>query len=157
MGVFLWGMLRENPDELDSVLTGRPAPTLTIDPFEGMPEPELTGQVTLVNFWASWCGPCRVEHPVLMDLADEGLAIVGINYKDDPANAQGFLAELGNPYTSVGADNSGRTGIDWGIYGVPETFVLDADGQIILRFPGPVTQSALENRIRPAIAEAAGG
>lgn len=157
MGVFLWGMLRENPDELDSVLTGRPAPALTIDPFEGMPEPELTGQVTLVNFWASWCGPCRVEHPVLMDLADEGLAIVGINYKDDPANAQGFLAELGNPYTSVGADNSGRTGIDWGIYGVPETFVLDADGQIILRFPGPVTQSALENRIRPAIAEAAGG
>lgn len=112
------------------------------------------GQVKLVNYWASWCAPCRAEHPNLVALADEGLPIYGINYKDDPDKALAFLAELGNPYKAVSADDTGRTAIDWGLYGVPETYVLAGDGTVILRFAGPITQRSLEDTIRPAIAEA---
>jgi cytochrome c biogenesis protein CcmG/thiol:disulfide interchange protein DsbE len=104
-----------------------------------------------VNYWASWCAPCRVEHPNLEALADEGLTIYGINYKDDPRNAEAFLEELGDPYAAIGSDSSGRTAIDWGLYGVPETYVIDGEGRVVLRFAGPVTQRALETRIRPAI------
>jgi len=150
LGTFLWAMLRDNPDELPSQFIAQTAPPLDVEPFEGT-LPDLGGEVMLVNFWASWCGPCRIEHPVLMDLAAEGIPIVGINYKDDPANARAFLDELGNPYAAIGADSTGRTGIDWGLYGVPETFVIDAEGRIVLRFPGPVTASALATRVRPAI------
>jgi cytochrome c biogenesis protein CcmG/thiol:disulfide interchange protein DsbE len=110
--------------------------------------------VKLVNFWASWCAPCRVEHPVLEDLAADGLPIIGVNYKDDPEKALGFLAELGDPYTAVGADPEGRTGLDWGLYGVPETFVIDSDGTVLLRHPGPITRDVLDRRIMPAIDEA---
>ncbi|SOH94151.1 cytochrome c biogenesis protein CcmG, thiol:disulfide interchange protein DsbE [Monaibacterium marinum] len=150
LGTFLWAMLRDNPDELQSQFIAQPAPPLSVEPFGG-PLPELGGEVMLVNFWASWCGPCRVEHPVLMQLAEEGIPIVGVNYKDDPEDARAFLAELGDPYTAVGADETGRTGIDWGLYGVPETFVIDSEGRVVLRFPGPVTPGALEARVRPAI------
>ncbi len=108
----------------------------------------------LVNYWASWCAPCRVEHPTLEELAAEGVPIYGINYKDDPAKALAFLAELGNPYVAMGADASGRTALDWGVYGVPETFVIDGDGTVILRFAGPITGSVLEKTIRPALAAA---
>ena len=94
--------------------------------------------VKLVNFWASWCGPCRVEHPVLTALAAEGVPVIGINYKDDPDKARAFLAELGDPYAKIGADDSGRTGLDWGIYGVPETFVVDGAGKVVMRYPGPL-------------------
>ena len=155
LGLFLWGMYYTD-DELPSQFIAQPAPPLTVEPFGG-DLPELGGEVMLVNFWASWCGPCRIEHPILMDLAAEGLPIVGINYKDDPENARAFLAELGDPYVAVGADTTGRTGIDWGLYGVPETFVIDPEGRIVLRFPGPVTESVLESRIRPALEQAAGG
>jgi cytochrome c biogenesis protein CcmG/thiol:disulfide interchange protein DsbE len=113
--------------------------------------------VKLVNFWASWCGPCRVEHPLLTALAAEGVPIVGVNYKDDPEKALGFLAELGDPYALIGADASGRTGLDWGIYGVPETFVIGPDGRVVLRFPGPLSPDVVEERIRPAIAAASAG
>ncbi len=157
LGTFLWAMFRENPDELPSTFIAQAAPPLTVEPMDGRPLPEFGGEVMLVNFWASWCGPCRIEHPHLMDLAEEGLAIVGVNYKDDPDDARGFLAELGDPYTAIGVDETGRTGIDWGLYGVPETFVLDADGRIVLRFPGPVTEEVLEARIRPAIEAARTG
>lgn len=156
--LFFFGMLRENPDELPSALTGQPAPDLRIEPLSGQPvlSPEALrdGEVKLVNFWASWCAPCRVEHPQLMALAAEGIPIHGINYKDSEANAAGFLADLGDPFTLAGSDPQGRTGIDWGVYGVPETFVLDGQGTIIARFAGPITTSVLEKTIRPAIAEA---
>jgi cytochrome c biogenesis protein CcmG/thiol:disulfide interchange protein DsbE len=114
------------------------------------------GTVKLVNFWASWCAPCRVEHATLTVLAGEGVAVYGVNYKDKPDAALGFLDELGNPYAAVGADETGRIGIEWGLYGVPETFVIDGAGKVVMRFAGPVTQRALESDIRPALAEAAG-
>lgn len=158
---FYVGMQRENPDELPSALQGRKAPEMTVTPLGDLTpfdrETLATGEVKLVNFWASWCGPCRVEHPNLQQLADEGVVIYGVNYKDQPGNALSFLEELGDPYAAVAADESGRTGLDWGLYGVPETFVLDANGKVILRFPGPVTQRVLNDTIRPAMAEAAGG
>ncbi len=154
------GMNRGDPGALSSALEGRMAPTLeAAQPFAGAPpldDAVLTdGTVKLVNYWASWCAPCRAEHPTLERLAGEGLAIYGINYKDDPARAQGFLDELGNPYAALGADPNGRMAIDWGVYGMPETFVIAGDGTVVLRFAGPVTSRVLEDRIRPALAEAA--
>lgn len=159
-GVAFVGLRRENPDELPSALIGRPAPgldrtvALRADPPPTAADLTAPG-VKLVNFWASWCGPCRVEHPLLTALAAEGIPVIGVNYKDTPAKALGFLDELGDPYAKIGADATGRTGLDWGIYGVPETFVVGPDGTILLRFPGPLSPGVVEKRIRPAI-EAAG-
>ena len=154
-GLFLGGMFRDDPDALPSTRIGRAAPALEAAPLPPLPpiaEDQLArGKVTLVNYWASWCAPCRVEHPQLVQLNSEGLDIVGVNYKDAPEHALRFLAELGDPYVAVGTDRAGRTAIDWGVYGVPETFVVDGNGDVILRFAGPVTESILENRIRPAI------
>jgi cytochrome c biogenesis protein CcmG/thiol:disulfide interchange protein DsbE len=110
--------------------------------------------VKLVNFWASWCAPCRAEHPILSELAAQGITVHGVNYKDDPAKAQAFLAELGNPYATIGADPAGRTAIDWGLYGVPETFVIDGSGTVVLRFAGPITRQELDRKILPAIRKA---
>ena len=106
-----------------------------------------------MNFWASWCGPCRVEHPILAELAEEGITVIGVNYKDDPEKALGFLAQLGDPYAKVGADTTGRTGLDWGIYGVPN-FVVAADGTVLMRHPGPLTEDAVAKRLKPAIESA---
>lgn len=157
-GLFLGGMYRDDPDALPSALVGQMAPAVpetALDGTEPFTADVLTdGDVKLVNYWASWCAPCRVEHPQLMKLAEEGLPIYGINYKDDAAKALAFLDELGNPYAGVVADEFGRYSIDWGVYGVPETFVIDGDGRVLLRFAGPVTQVIMENRIRPAIARA---
>ncbi len=157
--MFYLGMQREDPDALPSVQIGRIAPPMKITSLGDLPgftNEDLEGPgVKLVNYWASWCAPCRVEHPNLKALAEEGIPIYGINYKDDPAKALAFLEELGNPYAGIGADESGRTAIDWGAYGVPETFVIDGEGRVVLRFAGPVTQRSLESKIRPAI-EAAG-
>ena len=113
------------------------------------------GQVKLVNYWASWCAPCRAEHPNLEKLAQEGIPVYGINYKDKLANADAFLSELGDPYAAIGRDENGRMGLDWGVYGVPETYVIDGDGTIILRFAGPITQRVIESTIRPALEKAA--
>ncbi|MAQ85164.1 DsbE family thiol:disulfide interchange protein [Psychromarinibacter halotolerans] len=156
--LFLLGMNRDDPDALPSSIEGQAAPTLTVTPLEPLPgfdaDTLAMPGVKLVNYWASWCAPCRVEHPNLEALAAEGVPIYGINYKDDPAKALGFLEELGNPYAGVMADG-GRTALDWGVYGVPETFVLDGDGNVVLRFAGPVTQRVIEERIRPAMERAA--
>ncbi len=111
--------------------------------------------VKLVNFWASWCQPCRVEHPMLEKLQAEGVVIYGINYKDKPADAMKLMAELGNPYAKIGADN-GKMALNWGVYGVPETYVIDGKGVVVLRWAGPITEDVLERTIRPAMAKAAG-
>ncbi|MGB5837584.1 MAG: DsbE family thiol:disulfide interchange protein [Albidovulum sp.] len=157
--MFVWGMGRDNPDALPSTREGQLAPPVAITPLADLPvfsDADLRdGKVKLVNFWASWCGPCRAEHPNLAQLAKEGVTIYGVNYKDKPGPAVRFLEELGNPYRATGADESGRMGIDWGLYGVPETFVIDGQGKVILRFAGPVTQRVLESDIRPAMNEAA--
>ncbi|MGG7644456.1 DsbE family thiol:disulfide interchange protein [Rhodovulum sp. YNF3179] len=156
--LFFLGLNRENPDALPTALAGKPAPAVMIEPLgEGA---QLTDAmirapgVKLVNFWASWCAPCRVEHPNLEELAAGGLTIYGVNYKDKPRQALGFLDELGDPYAALGADPAGRMAIEWGVYGVPETFVVDGNGRIIARVAGPVTDRALETTLRPAIAEA---
>lgn len=153
------GLRRDNPDELPSALLGKPAPPIDrLVPLRPDPVPtaaDLTAPgVKLVNFWASWCGPCRAEHPVLEQLAAEGVPIIGVNYKDQPAQALAFLADLGDPFTRIGADKTGRTGLDWGIYGVPETFVIDGEGRILLRFPGPLSPAIVESRLRPAMEKA---
>ena len=110
------------------------------------------GQIKLVNFWASWCAPCRVEHPQLESLADDGIEIFGVNYKDNPEKALGFLAEMGNPFAKAGADAQGKMATDWGVYGVPETFVVDGDGRVLLRFAGPLTEEVVANQIEPLLA-----
>jgi len=157
-GLALVGLQRENPDELPSALAGKPAPAVQITPLgESMlfSDSDLrTGEVKLVNYWASWCAPCRVEHPNLAQLAADGVTIYGVNYKDKPDNALGFLKELGNPYAALGADAEGRMALNWGVYGVPETYVIDGKGNIVLRFAGPITQRVLDSTILPAIAAA---
>lgn len=158
-GLFMGGMYRDDPDGLPSTLVGRAAPALELTPLGSEPPFDLTALegegAKIVNYWASWCAPCRVEHAQLMQLAGEGLPIFGINYKDDAAKALGFLTELGNPYQANGQDKNGRTALNWGVYGVPETFVIDAQGRVVLRFAGPVTPVILEKRIRPALEAAA--
>ncbi|WGH80425.1 DsbE family thiol:disulfide interchange protein [Jannaschia sp. GRR-S6-38] len=153
-GFFLSGLFREDPDALPSALIGATAPALTVTELPGKPvmtDAALTdGEVKLVNFWASWCVPCRVEHPQLEALAEE-LPVYGINYKDTPQAALEFLEELGDPYAAIGVDGSARTGIDWGLYGVPETFVLAGDGTVMLRFAGPITEKVVTDSIAPAI------
>lgn len=159
--MFFVGMQREDPDALPSALAGRAAPAVEVTPLGDLPtfdDAALRAPgVKLVNFWASWCAPCRVEHPNLEALADEGLTIYGVNYKDKPANAQGFLDEMGNPYAAMGQDDSGRMALDWGLYGVPETYVIDGDGTIVLRHAGPITQRIIDSTIRPAIEKARAG
>lgn len=156
----IWKMFfSEGGDALPSTREGRIAPALVkLTDFDGEPgftHDDLTsGGVKLVNFWASWCAPCRAEHPMLEKLAAEGVDIKGVNYKDVPQNAARFLEQLGNPYSALMTDGEGRTGLEWGLYGVPETFVVAADGTVVKRFAGPITESILENIIRPAIADA---
>jgi len=158
-GMFYFNLGREGGQDLPSTMIGRAAPellkitALRDDPAPTVADLQADG-IKFVNFWASWCGPCRVEHPLLEKMADDGLNLIGINYKDAPDNALGFLAELGDPFTKLGADRAGRTGLEWGVYGVPETFVIDADGKVIYRHPGPLTQRVLDERIFPAIAAA---
>ncbi|RUS60534.1 DsbE family thiol:disulfide interchange protein [Pseudorhodobacter sp. E13] len=155
--LFIVGMNREDPDSLPSALAGKQAPAVQVTAlaeFPGFTDADLRKPgVKLVNFWASWCAPCRAEHPLLEQLASEGITIYGVNYKDRPDDAKGFLAELGNPFAAIGADQ-GRMALDWGVYGVPETYVINGDGQIVLRFAGPISAAELERSIRPAIAEA---
>lgn len=154
-GMFAGAMFFGQGEELASNLIDRPAPELNVTPMEG--QPVLTdailrdGEVKVVNFWASWCAPCRVEHPNLMVLAEEGVAIYGVNYKDTAGNALSFLNELDNPYRAIGVDAQGVHALDWGVYGVPETFVLAGDGTVVLRMASPVTQRELDARLRPAL------
>ena len=153
------GLHRDNPEELPSALVGQPAPGLgRVTQLGDGPAPtdaDLRAPgVKLVNFWASWCGPCRAEHPYLSSLAAEGVPVIGVNYKDDPENAKRFLGEMGDPFAKIGEDSTGRTALDWGIYGVPETFVVGGDGKVLMRFPGPLDPTVIEKQIRPVLAAA---
>lgn len=145
---------------IPSALIGRPAPETALPPVEGLGLPGLDsaafrGNVTLVNVFASWCVPCRDEHPLLVGLAkDRRFRLVGLNYKDRPENARALLAELGNPYAAVGADPRGREGIEWGVYGVPETFLVGRDGTILFKQVGPLTADSLAKGLMPAVEEA---
>ena len=152
---FYWG-LWNNDDVLPSPLIGRPVPEFALPPIEGrqdgLSSADLQGQVSLVNVWASWCVPCRAENPLMVELAKSGtVPIYGINYKDEPGEALAFLEELGDPFTSIGADRSGRVAIVWGVYGIPETFVIDAEGRIAYKHVGAFNRQMLEQDILPVV------
>jgi len=118
----------------------------------GLSSANLRGEVSIVNVWASWCVPCRIEMPLLNELAAAGtVTIYGINYKDDPEQAKAFLVELGDPYNRIGADRTGRVAIDWGVYGLPETFIIGADGRIAYKHVGPFNRQSLEEDILPVV------
>jgi cytochrome c biogenesis protein CcmG, thiol:disulfide interchange protein DsbE len=156
VGIGLAVGLTRDPGTLPSALLDRPVPAFELPALEGgdgLSSADLKGRVSLVNVFASWCVPCRIEHPVLMRLAQEGVPIFGINYKDPPDQAQAWLAELGNPFEKIGADRNGRVGIEWGVYGVPETFVVDAEGRIRHRHVGPIQARDLERTLLPILAE----
>lgn len=145
---------------IPSALLGQKAPATSLPPLEdsglaGLDSAAFAGKVTLVNVWASWCAPCRQEHPVLMEMARDGrFALAGLNYKDEPENARRFLGALGNPFGTVGVDRNGRTAIDWGVYGVPETFLVGRDGRILYKHVGPISPDAAARQLMPQIEKA---
>jgi cytochrome c biogenesis protein CcmG/thiol:disulfide interchange protein DsbE len=150
--------LGRNTQEIPSALIDRPMPEFALPRLDGFDRPglaraDLAGKVALVNVFASWCVPCRVEHPVLMRIAEEGkIPLYGISWKDKAADSRAFLAELGNPYRAVGWDGNGRVGIDWGVYGVPETYVIGKDGRVRYRHVSPITPEMLERTLLPLLA-----
>ncbi len=168
-GLFLYQLESgHDPHKLPSALVGKPVPDFALPALDGIsrdgkPVPgfgsselKTPGKVTVVNVFASWCVPCRQEHPILSLIEkDPRVRLVGLNYKDQPENARRFLATLGNPYSAIGADEKGRVGIDWGVYGVPETFVVDATGTITYKFVGPLSETSLKQVLAPEIDKAA--
>jgi cytochrome c biogenesis protein CcmG/thiol:disulfide interchange protein DsbE len=150
-----------DPSTIPSALVGHAAPPFDLPAVAGTGVPglkraDLTGKVTIVNVFASWCVPCRQEQPELNqlahDLAGNGrVQLVGLNYKDDPAKAEAFLADVGNPYAAIGADRDGRSGIDWGVYGVPETYVVDQNGVVRHKFIGPLSADDISRVLKPMI------
>ena len=154
--VFLFGLKRD-PSIVPSALIDKPMPEFALPPITGGPgnglaSADLDGQISVVNVWASWCVPCKAEHPLVARLARSGLATVyGLNYKDEPQDALGWLAELGNPYAEIGADRNGRVGIDWGVYGVPETFIVDREGHIRYKHVGQITSETVDGEILPIL------
>lgn len=156
--LFWQGMGREDQGNLPSVFIGQPAPVL---PAEGlgdytrlMDADLRKGEVTVLNFWASWCPPCRAEHPVLQEMAARGLNVAGVNVTDKEADALAYLAEKGNPFFALAADPSGRGRVEWGVSGMPETFIVAGDGTVLFRFAGPLMGTDYENRFVPALEKA---
>jgi len=152
--LFAFQLIRGPSNTLPSTMVGKTAPDFSLPPLAGiqrdgvalpgLSKADLIGPVTLVNIFASWCAPCREEHPKLIELAkDQRIRLVGINYKDEPDNARRFLGALGNPYAAIGTDQAGRAAIEWGVYGVPETFVISRKGQIAYKHVGPITDDSL--------------
>lgn len=168
LALFWFRLGAGDASRLPSALIGKPAPALSLPPLEGLmrdgaPVPGLNpgafvGRVTLVNVWASWCAPCRDEHPFLTRLSgDRRIILVGINYKDQATNALRFLERFGNPYSAVGVDAGGRAAIEWGVYGVPETFLVGRDGRIAYKQIGPIADEATFKRVQTEIEKALGG
>lgn len=162
--IFLVRLFGGDPSRLPSALIGKPVPAFVLPAVEGHNQPGFSqtdlkkGRVSLVNVFASWCAPCHQEHPFLMDLAkDKRFDILGINQKDKAENARRFLGKLGNPYSAVGADVDGRASIEWGVYGVPETFIVSGDGRILYKHVGPINEANLKDKIRPEIEKALAG
>jgi cytochrome c biogenesis protein CcmG/thiol:disulfide interchange protein DsbE len=153
----------EDSSFVPSVLIGREAPATNLPPLAGSDLPGLAstdfkGHVTLVNVWASWCAPCREEQPLLMTLkGDPRFRLTGLNYKDKPENALRFLGEMGNPFAAIGVDETGRTAIDWGVYGVPETYLVGKDGRVLYKHVGPFTEQSITGELMPAVEKAAAG
>jgi cytochrome c biogenesis protein CcmG/thiol:disulfide interchange protein DsbE len=166
--IFLMQLLSgRDTSVLPSALIGRPAPTLALTPLDGAvqggrPVPALTtaairGRLTLVNVWASWCVPCRQEHPVIVGLSrDDRLNVVGVNYKDKNDAALAFLGELGNPFSAIGVDPRGEAAIDWGVYGIPETFLVSPQGMVVYKHVGPFDDASVQKELLPAIENALG-
>jgi cytochrome c biogenesis protein CcmG, thiol:disulfide interchange protein DsbE len=157
VGFFAIG-LGLNPREVPSPLIGKPAPAFTLPvlsaPDKKLSAEELKGKVWVLNVWASWCVPCRQEHPLIAELAKNGgVPVYGLNYKDKPADAIAWLAKLGDPYAATLSDLDGLVGIDYGVYGVPETFVIDQQGVIRLKHIGPVTPEAMRDKVMPMLAK----
>jgi cytochrome c biogenesis protein CcmG, thiol:disulfide interchange protein DsbE len=171
LGLLLLFLIRlgsGDPSRIPSALIGHPAPQTKLPPLAGLdrdgaPVPGLDpasfkGAVTVVNVWASWCVPCHDEAPLLMHLAQDGrLRVVGINYKDEPENGRRFLGRYGNPFAAIGADRSGRAAIEWGVYGVPETFIVGRDAHIVYKLVGPITPDNLAAALKPEIEKALAG
>ena len=161
--VFAFALRGGDPSKLPSALIGKAAPAVELAGLEGLTEAGrpvggftsadlAKGQVSVVNFWASWCVPCVQEHPVLVALQERtGVRVYGVNYKDQAAAARRFLGRYGNPYAAVGVDGNGRAAIEWGVYGMPETFIVNGEGRIAYKHVGPITPETLEARIIPAI------
>jgi cytochrome c biogenesis protein CcmG/thiol:disulfide interchange protein DsbE len=158
-----------DPSRLPSALIGRPAPATVLPALEGLTDDAspvggfssadlAKGEVSVVNFWASWCTPCVQEHPLLVALRQRtGVKLYGVNYKDTTATARRFLGRYGNPFVAVGVDADGRAAIDWGVTGMPETFIVNGKGEVVYKHVGPISAETLETRIIPAIRAAAGG
>ena len=166
-GLLYFALQSGDPSRLPSVLIGKPVPEFNLAAIPrlqndlGAPVPGFSsaalrsGKVSLLNVWASWCIPCLAEHPQLVELAKQGVPLYGVNYKGDSSEAaRRFLTKHGNPFLAVGADETGMTAIDLGVYGVPETFVIDGSGHIVLRYPGPLTPEVIAEKIKPAIEKA---
>ena len=156
LGVALAKGLTLDPNTLPSALLGRQVPEFDLPPVkgrtQGLSSTDIRGEVSLVNVFASWCVACREEHPVFMKLARDGtVPLHGLNYKDQPDDAAEWLDSLGDPYTRTGADINGRVAIDWGVYGVPETYVVDGNGRIAFKHVGPLTPEAIADDILPAL------
>jgi cytochrome c biogenesis protein CcmG/thiol:disulfide interchange protein DsbE len=154
-GLFYTGMMRDNPQDMPSVFIDRPAPVVPMTGLPGIPvltDADLrSGEVTVVNFWASWCPPCRAEHPVLLEMAAKGIRVAGINMMDPEANALAYLADDGNPFFALATDPQGRNRVEWGVTAPPETFIIRGDGSVAFKFIGPLVGSDYERRFVPAL------
>ena len=166
-GLFGLALTSGDPSKLPSALIGRPAPMINLpalagavdaggQPTPGFQTAELaTGQVTVVNFWASWCAPCVAEHPLLTELkAKANVRLFGVNYKDPQSGGRRFLGRYGNPFAAIGVDAGGRGAIEWGVYGMPETFIVDGQGRIVYKHVGPLTDEAIATKLVPMINKA---
>jgi len=167
--LFYVGLFSGDPSKLPSALIGKKVPAFTLPPLEGLVRKGVPvagmyngdlakGRVSIVNIWASWCVPCRAEHPFLVQLAEQSKApLYGINYKDVTSGARRFLGRYGNPFVAVGVDAKGATAIDWGVYGIPETFIIGGDGTILYKHVGPIDAGTIKKTLMPAIEKARKG